>query len=211
MIPDTDSFSKQVGQRVCFFGGTFDPIHKAHLRIAREAQLHFALGRILFVPAGNPPHKDFDGVTPYGHRLRMVELACLGQPGFEASRLEEGAHSSYSIDTVERLRAQLASQDEIFFLIGSDAFNDIETWKRWKDLAALVTFIVAARPGSQYKVPEGARIRQLNSVALGISSSEIRRRLVEGLPTPELPDAVCAYVRQHNLYSSEEGLLLNRS
>lgn len=187
-------------QRVCLFGGTFDPIHNAHLRIAREAADKCGLNRVLFVPAGKPPHKEFDSVTPFEDRFRMVEAACEGEASFEASRLEEPTSSSYSIDTVERLRKELSAGTTLYFLIGSDAFDDIESWKRWDELIRLVKFIVAARPGSEYRVPAGAQVIRLDSLALTISSSDIRLRLSAGEETPELPDAVCRYIRDHRLY-----------
>ena len=187
-------------QRVCVFGGTFDPVHKAHLRIAREAQDQCHLDRVLFVPAGRPPHKEFEAVTPFEDRYRMVEVACAGIPSFEASRLEQAPRSSYSIDTIESLQGELPDQAKLYFLIGSDAFDELESWKRWQDLARLVTFIVAARPGSKYNIPPSACIERMDSLALGISSSDIRRRLAAGEDTPELPDAVCDYIRMHGLY-----------
>src|SRR5258708_553097 len=111
--------------RTAIFGGTFDPIHNAHLTVAREAADQFALDCVLFVPAAHPPHKSEAGVTPYEHRYRMVELACAGHPGFVPSRLEEGLDKSYSIRTIERVKATLAPGDQLFFLIGADAFADI--------------------------------------------------------------------------------------
>ena len=89
--------------RIAIFGGTFDPIHKAHLAVARSAADGFALDRVLFVPAAHPPHKS--GVThaPYEDRVRMAEIAVAGEPRFEVSRLEEGTARSYSIDTIEKL------------------------------------------------------------------------------------------------------------
>lgn len=190
-------------QRVCVFGGTFDPIHNAHLRIAREAQQRCGVDRMLFIPAGRPPHKQSDSVTPFEDRYRMVELACKDQAGFEPSRLEEPPNSSYSIDTIVHLRSQLPREDELFFLIGSDAFDEIESWKRWQELATLVTFIVATRPGTEYKTLSNVRSTRLDSVALEVSSSEIRDLLATGTDTLELPTAVLAYIKEHQLYGWE--------
>src|ERR1700751_1767893 len=122
-----------MAQRVCLFGGTFDPIHKAHLRLAQEALSCCHLDHVLFVPAANPPHKQAAGITPYEDRLRMVEIACAPYSHFSASRLEEGKQRSYTIDTVNRFRQQLAPDDRLFFLIGADAFDEIETWKNWQE------------------------------------------------------------------------------
>lgn len=187
-------------ERICLFGGTFDPIHNAHLRIAQEAMERCPLDRILFVPVGNPPHKDATGLTPYEDRFRMVELACAPYPAFEASRLEAGTERSYTIDTVKRLRATFAREQRLFFLIGADAFEEIETWKGWQELIRLVEFIVVARPGGEYKVPAGACVHRLSGLALPVSSSGIRGRLSQGRPTPELPKAVREYIEQRGLY-----------
>ena len=96
--------------KIGLFGGTFDPIHNAHLTVAQEAAARFGLNRVLFVPAAHPPHKSGDAITPYEHRFRMVELACRGHEGFEASRLEAGEGKSYTVLTIRRLRQQLGEE-----------------------------------------------------------------------------------------------------
>jgi len=186
--------------RLAIFGGTFDPIHKAHLAIARRAAERFDLARVLFVPAAHPPHKA--GVThaPYEHRVRMAELACRARPRFAVSRLEEGAGRSYSIDTIERVRVQMAPDDELFFLIGADAFAEIRTWHRWKDVARAVCFLVVSRPGQSYEVPPEVRLERLDTVDLAISSSAIRRALAAGRTPAEVPRQVLAYIGAHGLY-----------
>ena len=192
-------------ERICIFGGTFDPIHEAHLRIAEEARRKFSLTRILFVPAGNPPHKEAAGLAPYEYRYRMVEIACRPFPAFEASRLEEGEERSYTVDTIRRFRATAKTDFQLFFLIGADAFDELETWKGWQELLALTEFIVVARPESEYRVPAGARVQRLDGLALPVSSSTIRARLAAGRPTPELPAAVRAFIEEHSLYSFGKG------
>src|SRR3954454_3875345 len=102
--------------RLAIFGGTFDPIHQAHLAVAREATDRFHLDRVLFIPAARPPHKR-GACAPYEDRVRMAELATAGDPRFCVSRLEEGTVRSYSIDTIQRVRAQLDGQDKLFFII----------------------------------------------------------------------------------------------
>jgi nicotinate-nucleotide adenylyltransferase len=194
--------SEQDGARICLFGGTFDPIHNAHLRIALEALKALQLSEVLFVPAGHPPHKQLSQITPYEHRFRMVELACQGWPCFTASRLEEGDELSYSIDSVTKLRQRLRTADRLFFLIGSDAFDEIETWHRWQDLVREVDFIVVSRPGADFRIAPGARVHRLDGLALPISSTEIRDRFARGEPTPEIPPAVRGYIEQHGLYGS---------
>jgi nicotinate-nucleotide adenylyltransferase len=188
--------------KIAIFGGTFDPVHSAHVALAREAARAFGLARVLFVPASRPPHKSGATVAGYEDRYRMVELACEGEASFEASRLEEGQERSYSIDTIERVRAGLASGDELFFLIGADAFAEIATWRRWQDVVRAVRFIVAARPGHAYAVPPGAAVERLDTMSLAVSSSSIRARLAAGESPQELPPAVLAYIRERGLYAA---------
>jgi nicotinate-nucleotide adenylyltransferase len=187
--------------RIAIFGGTFDPIHCGHLTIAREAARVFSLTRVLFIPASHPPHKSSVKSAPYEDRYRMVELACAGEPLFEPSRLEAGQRKSYSIETVERVKAGLAPGDELFFLIGSDAFAEIQTWYRWRDVVREAAFIVVTRPGHSYAVPPGARTHRLDTLALSVSSSEIRARLASGEAPSELPRPVLEYIREHGLYA----------
>ncbi|MFN0105537.1 MAG: nicotinate-nicotinamide nucleotide adenylyltransferase [Bryobacteraceae bacterium] len=218
--------------RLALFGGTFDPIHNAHIAVAREAADHFQLGQVLFIPNAVPPHKLRQATASYTHRLAMVELAARADPRFSASRLEEGQEKrkgrsrpppihelsphpsrdrvrfarvpqkSYSILTIERVRRELGPAAELFFLIGADAFSEIETWFRWRDVLDQVQFIVLSRPGYQYDSPAGARVHRLETLQLDVSSTAIRRRLAAGEAPPELPPAVLRYIRENNLYSA---------
>ena len=144
-------------------GGTFDPIHHGHTALARAAKERFELGRIHFVPANVPPHKQSRAVTPYFHRYAMVVLATMGEKAFVPSVLEapgvgaapakgragkeavQGAN--YSIDTVKRLKESLKKSDRLFFLIGMDAFSEIAHWHQAEALFRECEFIVASRPG----------------------------------------------------------------
>ena len=134
---------------VALFGGTFDPIHDAHLEVAREAADKFSLSKVLFVPAFNPPHKE-SAKASFADRVRMCELACGVDPRFEVSRVEEGSERSYSILTIEKLRG--LSVAPLSFLIGADAFAEVRSWHRWREVAALVEFLVVTRPGAMYEV-----------------------------------------------------------
>jgi nicotinate-nucleotide adenylyltransferase len=184
--------------RFALFGGTFDPIHNAHLVVAREAADQFQLDQVWFVPAAHPPHKSDQGGASYEDRFRMTELACQSDPRFVASRLEEGNQKSYTMDTLDKVRS---FGEYPYFIIGADAFAEIQTWHRWQDLLRTTEFIVVTRPGHQYAAPEGARVQRLNTVALPVSSSEIRRLLAAGITPPELAQSVAEYIAEQGLYN----------
>jgi nicotinate-nucleotide adenylyltransferase len=186
--------------RIAIFGGTFDPVHNAHLAVARAAADQFSLDRVLFIPAAHPPHKGGVAHASFEDRVRMIELAIEGEPRFEVSRLEERAGRSYSIDTIEKLRAQLAPDDELYFLIGADAFAEVRTWHRWRDVARAVHFLVASRPGAAYEIPEGVTADRLDTVDFPISSSEIRQELACGRSPKELSEPVRNYALGKRLY-----------
>ena len=188
--------------KLAIFGGTFDPIHEGHLALAREAAVRFHLDRVLFVPAAHPPHKA--GVThaPYADRVRMAELACQGDARFEVSRLEEGGARSYSIDTIDKLRARLAPGDQLYFLIGADAFAEIGTWHRWRDVVCGVRFLVVSRPGHVYQSPPGVEFDRIDDIKVPLSSSEIRRALAARQSPAGLPAAVLNYTVSRGLYGA---------
>jgi nicotinate-nucleotide adenylyltransferase len=188
------------GQRICLFGGTFDPIHIAHLRMAEEAIRHFDLDRVVFIPAGNPPHKDAQTVTSYEDRLEMVKLACAGHNKFEVSESERGSERSYTIHTLERFRRQLVRDDRLFFLIGADAFDELETWHRWQDVVGLTEFIVVSRPGAAYHVPADATVLRLDHVQLPIASTALRAKLAAREATPDIPESVRKFIDRRGLY-----------
>ncbi len=185
--------------RLALFGGTFDPIHNAHLTVAREAAGKFHLDQVWFVPAAHPPHKPEHTGASFEDRFQMTELACAIDPRFVASPLEAGPSKSYSIDTLERVRAL---NEQPYFIIGADAFAEVATWHRWQDLVRLTEFIVVTRPGHQYAAPPGARVHRLETVALPVSSSAIRKKLAGGQIPTELPAAVGRYISERGLYQA---------
>jgi nicotinate-nucleotide adenylyltransferase len=137
---------------VAIFGGTFDPVHRGHIAVARAAQRAFDLGRLYFVPADIPPHKQREPITPYYHRYAMLVLATQGEKSYLPSLMEAPGEEarrapSFTIDTMRRFRALLPKSDRLFFLIGIDAFLDIAKWHEPEALLREVDFIVASRPG----------------------------------------------------------------
>ncbi len=218
-------------ERMGLFGGTFDPIHLGHLRAAREVLERFALDRILFVPSFIPPHKERKGMAPARDRLRMVELACAGEPRFAASSIEvDAGERSYSIRTLERVRA-LYPGARVFFILGADAFLEIGTWREHERVLDESLFIVMTRPGACLEDAAGAvgaalrsrvraiaegetvdeallgdhRIFLLPIRALDVSSTEVRRRVRAGETVAGLvPEAVGDYIRSHELYLERE-------
>jgi len=140
---------------LALFGGTFDPIHRGHLKVARAAVERFALKEVWFIPADIPPHKLTVPITSYYHRYAMSALALTGEKDFIPSTLEapnvdtpkSERQPSYSIETVRRVKKMLGKGDHLYFLIGMDAFKDIAKWHEAEALLKEVDFIVAARPG----------------------------------------------------------------
>ncbi len=173
------------------FGGAFDPIHEGHLAIAAAAIDQFQLRRLIYLPSGSPPHKPLR--TPFQHRVAMIRLA---DPSAEISEVEDSSQPTYTFDTLQHFPEPRA------FLIGADAFADIESWYRWTDVVRMTGFLVVSRPGHRYNVPEGAKVRRLDDVAVGVSSSAIRQALSRGERPDGLPDGVYDYIRSRGLYQT---------
>jgi nicotinate-nucleotide adenylyltransferase len=133
--------------RIGLFGGTFDPIHIGHLRAASEVREGFDLDQIFFIPAASPPHKTFGRVTDAADRLKMVELSVSDHSGFTVLDVElKRSGPSYTIDTIYHLKKSQSKNCEIFFILGLDAFLEIDTWKSYQELLKQVAFIVITRP-----------------------------------------------------------------
>jgi len=129
----------------------------------------------------------------------MVQLACATDRRFEVSRIEEGSTRSYTILTIEKLNA--LGIGPMSFLIGADAFKDIQSWHRWKDVVAAIEFIVVTRPGARWETPPGAVVRELAGLQLPESSSDIRGQLTRGDLAVPVPEPVLRYIREHGLYA----------
>ena len=193
-------------KRIALFGGSFDPVHRAHLALAGVALSQLELDELRWVPAGRQWQKHRD-LTPGLHRAAMLRLAIAGEPRFtlEDSELRRSG-ASYTYDTVRELQA--AEPDATWFLIiGQDQYAGLHTWVRWRDLLQRVTLAVANRPGV---VPDAnPQVQALPHRAvplpmMDISSTDIRRRVAQGLDVDDLvPAPVARYIAQHALYRGE--------
>lgn len=199
--------------RLGVFGGTFDPVHYGHLVAAEEVRYRLRLDKVLFVPAGMPPHKLDHDITPTRHRLAMLELAIASNPGFALSRVDIDRHGPcYTVDTLALLHEEYGPGTELFFLMGMDSLADLLTWKEPERLIRLAWIVVVGRPGFQADVDEldkvlpGAaeRVCIVDTPLMEVSSSDIRQRVREGAPIRyQVPEAVEAYIRAHRLYVGE--------
>lgn len=207
------------------FGGTFDPVHGGHLRLAQEALEHLHLGCVLWVPAGQPPHRAAPRVTAR-HRLDMVRLATAGNPAFVVDAAEvESEQPSYTVLTLERLRRERGTELPLVLLVGADAFAGLPTWHRWREIFELAHVAVSHRPGfpvdrdslpaelagefDRRRLPDaaGLAVAPAGGIAtfamtqLAISATQIRQLLANGRsPRYLLPDAVLDYIDLHHLY-----------
>ena len=205
-------------------GGTFNPIHLAHLRIAEEVRESCALDEVLFIPASLPPHKP-EQAAPFADRLAMVQTAIADHPHFRVTDLEaRRSGKSFSVDTLELLR-QADPAGERFFIVGLDSFRDIATWKDYARIFTLAHLVVTARPGIDLPDPlaalpvavrsefcydnqlkklrhcSGNSVIFLEETRLDISSTLIRRKVAAGESIRYLvPPAVAAYIASHDLY-----------
>lgn len=201
------------GKGLGILGGTFDPIHIGHLRIAEAVYERIALEQIIFIPAFVPPHKVGQDYAPAEHRYAMIELAVKPYPHFTVSDMElRRSGVSYTIDTLRELR-QIYPDKELYFIIGADSVAQLHTWNSINEMLQLATFVAAGRPGYEGVMEEvvhhlGAaaaeRIMLLHTPEYDISSTEIRTRLHEGASLEGLvPRAVEQYINAHNLYQRQ--------
>ena len=193
-----------------FLGGTFDPVHAAHLVLADEAYRQLDLDGVWFLPAGQPWMKRDAPLTAKEHRLAMVELAVAADERFHVSTLElDRPGDTYTVDTLEALRAE-AADDELWFIVGADTLASMHRWKDPARLLELARVAVATRPGHE-RLDLGAleevapnaseRVTSLHMPLMDVSGTEVRRRAA-GRETMVglVPEAVAAYIERHDLY-----------
>ena len=161
-------------RRVAIYGGTFDPVHKGHVEVARRVLELFELDEVLFVPASVPPHKS--GISSAFHRFAMLALATEHHEQLRLSTIElDEPNRPYAVDTVERLQSEIGSSCRLFFMIGADSWSEIKTWHEWQRLLKMCDLIVVTRPGYELNgnVPEVARVLD----GRGMSRQEISELL----------------------------------
>ena len=211
--------------RIGLLGGSFNPVHNAHLSIAGAAQSACQLDRVIFIPAVDPPHKLLAGDVSFEHRAHMVSMAIAGRQDFEMSTIEgERSGKSYSIDTIMTFH-EIFPNDELFFIIGGDSFKEIGLWYRYADIFRACSLIVVERPGHEINDPYGSlpsaikrafrydeesrRLIQdsgrsvcfVQGTPQDISSTEIRRLAAAGNSITHLvPPSVSAYISQQRIY-----------
>lgn len=191
------------GERLGVFGGTFDPVHVAHLVAAVNARHVLALDRVLLVVANRPWQKSSRAVTPPEDRYAMVEAAVAGQPGLEASRVElDRGGDSYSADTLRALADEDPSR-ELFLVVGGDVAAELDTWRHVDVTRELATLAVVSRPGAPDVDPgPGWRVVRVDIPHLGVSASDLRERAAAGLPLDYLvPAPAIDLIRARGLYA----------
>lgn len=213
MTDQGESGIQAEGERVGVLGGTFDPVHYAHLAIAEEVYHALKLKRVVFVPAGQPPHKLGCHVTPVEQRVQMLERAIAANEHFALSLVDvQRTGPSYTVDTLRLLHEEWGPRTELYFVIGGDSLRDLPTWYDPAGVIAQAIIVALLRPGydgSEHSRSELAarlpgiqqRLITLEGPRMDISSTDLRQRVAEGRPIRyQTPDVVEHYILRHSLY-----------
>ncbi len=206
-------FEQAERERIGIIGGTFDPVHYAHLAIAEEVYHALKLARILFVPAGQPPHKPERRITSVEHRVAMLEQAIATNPHFALSLVDvQRTGPSYTVETLRLLRHEWGSRTEFYFVIGGDSLKDLPDWYDPAGILAQATIIALMRPGYTDVTTEREqliarlpglqqRLITLEGPLMELSSTELRQRVAQGRPIKyQTPEVVEEYIARHHLY-----------
>jgi nicotinate-nucleotide adenylyltransferase len=205
-------------RRLGILGGTFDPIHFGHLDAADAARRALQLDRVLLIPSSDPPHRPVDPLASGFHRFALIALAIQGHDALHVSDMElTRTGPSYTADTLRTVARQGWTPSQIFFILGSDAFAEIATWREFPAVLDAANFVVIARPGTTLEAAiartPSLRGRQGKSLFLveartrDVSSSTIRARLAAHQPIGDLvPAAVARYIAAHHLYGAVDDL-----
>jgi len=201
-------------RRIAVIGGTFDPVHYAHLLIAEDVRRRFGLSQVIFMPAGAPPHKRLDQVSRAEDRYIMALLATAGDPHFTVSRLEiDRPGPSYSIDTIRRLKTEAGEGSAVYWVIGADAALEILTWHQPDAILDEATVVVAPRPGfdlgrldETLGADRASKLMVTEAPLANISATMIRAMVRAGESIRYLtPPAVVDYIRKRGLYRAPAG------
>lgn len=214
-------------RRIAAYGGTFDPIHNGHVEIMRAVVRDFGLDQLLIVPAHRPPHKGLRAIAGDLHRFTMAVLASIDEPRVLVSPMElEAPDRPYTFETVDRLRSTFGAETRLFFVMGADSFEEINTWREPARLLSSTNLIVITRPGHDVgaahlderfrstivdlrgreseqmsKEPNERHIYLTGAVNISVSSTEIRQRVRDGEPIGDLaPARVADYIGKYELY-----------
>ncbi|MCH7596966.1 MAG: nicotinate-nucleotide adenylyltransferase [Planctomycetes bacterium] len=196
------------------YGGSFDPIHLGHVRIARAVAEGLDLQRVIFLPSSSPPHKQGRTLLDSVHRLEMVKLAIEGKPGLEVSDFDlTRSGPTYTIDTIAHFRQTLGPSAELYWIIGADSLAELPSWHRADELIDACRIVTAGRGGSGpidwALLRERLSDRQIETLRAGVvetplidvSSTDVRARVRAQQPIRALvPEAVATYIEQHGLY-----------
>ncbi len=188
--------------RLGILGGSFNPVHNGHLAIARQTRNLIALDQILFVPAGDPPHKSTGNLAPAKDRYQMVRLAIASDPTFAVSDVEiNRPGKSYTLDTIRTLRQQYDASTRLFFLIGLDAFLDFPTWREPATLLTLCSFVVISRPGISFRsLASMTLLPTIPDESLAALDAGRRPKLEVPLPNHQL---ICIHVPPTHVSASD--------
>ncbi|MDR2354141.1 MAG: nicotinate-nucleotide adenylyltransferase [Deltaproteobacteria bacterium] len=215
-------------QKIGIMGGTFNPIHFGHLRAVDEMAGHFALQNVYFIPTHIAPHKDSLNMATFQHRFKMIQLGIEGREGFIVTDLESRLSGpSYTVHTLEALHNELGSSVDLFFLVGYDSFRNVDKWFRFRELFKLASFVVNVRASTRGSQEGLGRLLQdfwgesplwdekkkayllkginpiyfFKGTKLAISSSDLRKRLIQGQSIRYLvPDKVLDYIFANAVY-----------
>ncbi|MCR5004398.1 MAG: nicotinate-nucleotide adenylyltransferase [Clostridiales bacterium] len=192
-------------QKIAVMGGTFDPIHMGHLMVAEIIRADAGMDRVLFIPAGEPPHKQGYQVLSGEERYRMTELAIQNNPYFEASRMEiDRPGRTYTYETLQMLEDQNDGSKEYYYILGADAFAYVPHWREVQKVIRRARFLVVRRPGHEIVVPseiEGIRYQVVEAALMDISSTQIRGRIHEGKSIRYMvPENVRQYIEENGFY-----------
>jgi nicotinate-nucleotide adenylyltransferase len=200
------------GKRLGIYGGTFDPVHAGHLVAAADVHHALRLDQVVFMPAGQPPHKEDLVISMRAHRWAMLELAIAGRPQFALSDLDFASDTpAYTAELLARLRAAWQPADDLYFIMGEDSLRDFPCWREPERIARLARLAVVTRP--RVKVDIASVVRAVPALAgrvacvaipaLDIASHDIRARVAAGRPIAyQVPRAVEEYIYRHRLYYS---------